>query len=130
MPLPFEDVTSLPLNAKLTFRLAEVERTRLKYEANSLGISTGRYLRLLTVNEQARQKLAAIIERQNHRRQFADILVALGKSRIASNLNQLAYAANTGSLDFTPEVITQINEAYDAIMDIRALLIKETGMRQ
>ena len=127
--LPFETVLDLPLDATLTYRLAKVELARLKAEAKTLGLSTGAYVRMLTVDEDTRRKLIVILERRNHRADFATILVALGKSRVASNLNQLAYAANIGNLVFTPDVIAQINEAYDAIMYIRSLLIIETGGR-
>lgn len=127
--LPFDTVLDLPLDATLTYRLARVELERLKYEAKVLNVSTGAYVRMLTVGEEVRKKLAFTLERKNRRAEFATILIALGKSRIASNLNQLAYAANTGSLLFTPDVIAQVNEAYEAIMYIRDLIIKETGVR-
>ncbi len=34
---------------------------------------------------------------------LAQLLAALGQPRVANNLNQLAYAANTGSLALTPD---------------------------
>jgi hypothetical protein len=127
--LPFETVLDLPLDATLTYRLARVELVRLQTEAKSLGLSTGAYVRMLTVDEATRHKLSVILERRNRRAEFATILMALGKSRIASNINQIAYSMNTGTLNFTPDVIGQINEAYEAIMYIRSLLMKETGVR-
>lgn len=42
---------------------------------------------------------------------LASILGELGKSRIADNLNQLAKAANSGSLPLTPETETSSQEA-------------------
>lgn len=129
MTLPFETVLDLPLDAKLSYRLARVELARLKTEAKTLGLSTGAYVRMLTVDEDTRRKLIVVLERRNHRADYAKTLHALGKSRVASNLNQLAYQANIGNLVFTPDVIAQINEAYDAIITIRDLLLKETGIR-
>ena len=56
-------------------------------------------------------------------------LALLGQSRMANNLNQLAYQANIGALDMDDTSRTQIDEAYAYIGEMRALLVKalQTG---
>ncbi len=60
---------------------------------------------------------------------LAQILALLGQSRVASNLNQLARAANIGSLMVTPEVERELCAACAHIADIRALLVRAIGLK-
>lgn len=52
------------------------------------------------------------------------VLAALGQSRIAANLNQLAKAAHIGALPVTPEIESDLNEAILHIGEIRRMLIE------
>lgn len=61
---------------------------------------------------------------------LAQILGLLGQSRIANNLNQLAYHANVGSLAIDDETKAQIHEAYEHVLLIRTVLIKALGLRE
>ncbi|MBL1294532.1 MAG: plasmid mobilization relaxosome protein MobC [Thiotrichales bacterium] len=65
---------------------------------------------------------------QDHK-QLAKLLGALGKSRIASNINQLAKAANSGSLPVSKEIIKALNESVSAIKWMREALIKGMGIK-
>ena len=56
------------------------------------------------------------------------ILGELGRTRIASNLNQLAKQANAGSLVLTPEIQTALLPACADIRQIRNLLLKMQGL--
>ena len=55
------------------------------------------------------------------------MLGALGQSRIASNINQLAKTANSGSLPVNKEVLEGLNDAVDAIRWMRETLILYLG---
>lgn len=125
----FDNITGLPLDATLTIRLATIERTRLDSQSKALGISTAKYVRLLIADEVMQRKLAVILERRNRQADNAQILLMLGKSRIANNLNQIAYAVNSGSFMLTPDVVSQINEAYSAILEMKETLLKMQGLR-
>ncbi|MEM7399532.1 MAG: plasmid mobilization relaxosome protein MobC [Pseudomonadota bacterium] len=57
----------------------------------------------------------------------AEALALLGQSRIASNLNQLAYHANIGMLIESPEEKAQIAEANEHLRAIRTLLMQALG---
>jgi hypothetical protein len=58
----------------------------------------------------------------------ARALALLGASRIANNLNQLAYHANSGSLVIDDGVIREIEEACRHLQSMRAALIKALGL--
>lgn len=60
---------------------------------------------------------------------IAKLLAALGSSRLASNINQLAKAANSGSLPVNMEVIDALNEAVEAIRWMRDTLIEALGIK-
>ena len=129
LALQIDTILGLPLDATLTLRLTKFERDLWDEEARVLGLSTSKYVRTMLANEEAKRKLAVLIRRQNERKEYVRLLRGIGQSRIANNLNQLAYAANTGSLAFTPDVVSKINEAYDAVMYMRSLLIEMSGVR-
>ncbi len=59
---------------------------------------------------------------------LALVLSELGQSRLASNINQLAKAANMGTLDITPEIEREIETACQEIQTMRALLIAALGV--
>ena len=58
---------------------------------------------------------------------IAQILGLLGQSRIANNLNQLAYHANIGALVMDDETREQISEANNHVAFLRQTLIKMLG---
>ncbi len=129
LALSFDNIIGLPLDATLTIRLTTIERARLDSQAKALGISTAKNVRLLIADEAIQRKLAVILERRNRQADYAQILMALGKSRIANNLNQIAYAINSGSFMLTPDVVSQINEAYFAVLEMKETLLKMQGLR-
>lgn len=57
---------------------------------------------------------------------LARLLGALGQSRVANNLNQLAKAANLGSLPVTPETEGDLRRAC---AEMRQLLLEALGLR-
>lgn len=82
--------------------------------------------RLLCAQVKGTSKRALAKDRQA----LSQILALLGSSRIANNLNQLAYHANMDSLLFTPKVKKQIQESYEEIRLIRQLLMKALGYKK
>jgi len=55
------------------------------------------------------------------------VLAALGKSRVANNLNQLAKAVHTGSLPVTPETEEEIKSACRDVRRMRTDLLTALG---
>ena len=58
------------------------------------------------------------------------LLAGLGASRIASNLNQLAKAANQGSLPVTEETEADLRAACKEIAAMRVLLLAALGVER
>lgn len=58
------------------------------------------------------------------------LLGQLGKARLANNINQLAKAANTGSLPVTPETEEALQTACAEVIAMREALMRALGFRE
>lgn len=111
--------------APITLRLTEDERARLEEMADGMTLSA--YIRgcLFAQEERRRKRRPQSIVAD--KKAAAEALALLGQSRIASNLNQLAYHANVGALMIEERERVQIEEAYACVLSIRTLLMKALG---
>lgn len=107
-------------------RLTAEERARVEQKAGDMPLST--YLRSLALNEDAAYRRTRGKRPVKDHQALAKVLAALGASRIASNLNQLAKAANSGSLPITPETEAMLREACAATLAMRRALIQALGL--
>lgn len=111
--------------APVTLRLTETERQQLEELADGMTLSA--YIRAcLFAREERRRKRrphSVVADRQA----AAEALALLGQSRIASNLNQLAYQANIGALTIEDRERAMIGDAYAHVLSIRALLVAALG---
>ncbi|MEM8617012.1 MAG: hypothetical protein AAGF20_08765 [Pseudomonadota bacterium] len=105
----------------VTLRLTADERARL--EELAAGMTLSAYIRSCVFAEQDRRIKRRPTSTIADKKALAECLALLGQSRMASNLNQLAYHANIGALVVDDEVKGQINESYEAIREMRSLLI-------
>jgi hypothetical protein len=112
----------------VTIRLTEEERARLEEMAAGTTLST--YVRacLFAQQEKRRKRRAGTVVAD--KKAAAEALALLGQSRIASNLNQLAYQANIGALVIEDRERLKIEEAYTHILSLRALLVKALGQER
>lgn len=109
-----------------SLRLSEAERARLKAEAGNQPLGSYIRSRLLGDNAETRRRSRRPrIDEQT----AARLLAALGKSRLANNLNQLARAANSGSLPLTPETEAALEQACADIRAIRLELMRALGLQ-
>lgn len=117
-----------PQAKPFSIRLTDDERKLLLDRAGQLPLST--YVRKLVLEEAARAP------RRRTRRSrkpvkddetLARLLAALGQSRIANNLNQLAKAVNIGVLPVTPETENDIGQACAAVLAMRRDLMGALG---
>ena len=112
----------------LTLRLTPEERVRL--EELAAGMTLSAYVRACVFADDVKLRKTRPNDIIEDRRAAAEALALLGQSRIASNLNQLAYHANIGAL-ITGEVEKdQITEANAHLAAIRALLMEALGKKQ
>ncbi len=109
----------------LTLRLSQEERARL--EELAAGMTFSAYVRACVFGAEAstrKTRPKSVIE---DKKAAAEALALLGQSRIASNLNQLAYHANIGALDIGQAEREQIAEANAHLLAIRTLLMTALG---
>jgi len=111
-----------PFSLRLTFE----ERGKLEHNAGNMPL--GSYIKSLLFAADApkyrkRRRVPEIDEKA-----LAELLACLGSSRIANNLNQLAKAANTGSLYFDDETKRVLSRACNDVSAMRELLLKALGV--
>lgn len=108
-----------------SIRFTLEERRQLKEHAGSRPVSA--YIREQSLqNPSPRRSYRKLSE--NHEILGA-LLDELGKTRLSSNLNQLAHACNSGTLDVTEETEAAIIEARDEIRLMREHLVKALGLK-
>ncbi len=109
-----------------SLRLSFDERSQLEQAAGNMAL--GAYIRekLLTTPEDRQTVRKNPTE---DRKMLAQLLSVIGKAHLANNLNQLAKAVNSGSLDVTPDTERMIRESYAEIMWMRGILIEALGLR-
>ncbi|OXT01961.1 hypothetical protein B7H23_03215 [Notoacmeibacter marinus] len=88
------------------------------------------YLRALALNEELPRRRPRSYASIADKAAVAQLLGLLGQSRIANNLNQLAYHANVGSLAMDDRTREQIDEAYDTVLLMRTTLMRALGYRE
>jgi hypothetical protein len=112
---------------RITLRLTEAENTRLRELAD--GVTLSSYVRERLFGKDANQRKT----RRRHKpvadeQSLARVLAMLGETRLANNLNQIAYQANTGELIMDQRTLVQIEEAYVHIGEMRANLVAALGL--
>ncbi len=108
-----------------SLRLNEEEKARLLAEAS--GTPLGTYIKAKAMGAPLRARRSGLAALD--RKALAQTLALLGQSRISSNLNQLAHAANLGVLPVTPETEEELLEACAEVADIRRLLMTALGLK-
>ena len=109
----------------LTLRLTEDERAKLEELAAGMTLST--YVRACVFGQEAKRRKRRAKGTVADKKAAAEALALLGQSRIANNLNQLAYHANIGALEIGDAERVKIDEAYAHALAIRALLVQALG---
>lgn len=115
-----------PFSLRLTFE----ERARLEELAGSEPL--GSYIKRKVFNgkgagaRRARSRKRRPIKDE---KKLAQVLAMLGQSRIANNLNQLAKAANIGTLPMMPDTERDIRRACADVALMRRELLRALGHR-
>lgn len=122
----FSGAIAKPTAAPFSIRFTQDERNRLEAEAGRQPLGT--YIRSRLLGDAASKRRLSRRPRVDDET-VARLLAELGKSRLASNMNQIAKAANTGTLDLGPETARDLREACAAIADMRETLIEALGVK-
>jgi hypothetical protein len=111
-----------PFSLRFTFE----ERAQL--ERDAAGMSLGAYIRSRIFNESLPKRRTRGKHPVKDHQELGKLLGELGRSRIANNLNQLAKAANSGSLEVSPDTEQAIQDSCNEIYWMRHTLISALGL--
>lgn len=106
----------------VSLRLTFEEKARLQREA--AGTSVSDYMRQRLFDEYVPPPRRRGKHPVKDHQALAQVLGKLGQSRLSANLNQLARAANTGSLPVTPDTESALLAAVAEIQEIKRLLME------
>lgn len=112
-----------PRPSPFSIRLSDDERADLQRRAD--GLPLGAYAKALLFPAGAQPSRASDLDR----RALAGALAALGASRLGSNLNQIAKAANQGALPVTEELEADLRAACAQIAELRGQLLLALGVK-
>lgn len=108
-------------------RLTETERAELQRRAGELAL--GSYMKaVLFADGDKRRRRGARAPVKDHVK-LAEVLACLGQSRISETLEQLAKAAESGTLYVDDDVPQTIKKACDDICVMRLMLMSALGFQ-
>ena len=110
-----------------SLRLSTEERAHLEARAGRTPL--GAYIKAKALADTDMPRKRAVGLDVEDRKALSRALALLGQSRLSSNLNQLAKAANIGTLSVSPEVATELSETCTHVREIKALLIQAVGLK-
>lgn len=122
--MPASNNKTLP---PFSLRLTPEERTQL--EKDAAGMSLGAYIRFRLFDSSVSKRRTRNKQPVKDHEKLAKLLGELGKSRLSSNMNQLARAVNTGSLEVSPDTEKAIQQACADIHWMRQVLITAMGLQ-
>ena len=108
-------------------RLTPCERAQIEQAAGDMPL--GVYVRSVLLGERGQRRRNAKKAPVQDQRALAEVLARLGQSRLSSNVNQLAKAANSGSLPVNPDTEVAIKTACAELKTMRRLLMSALGLR-
>ncbi|MBB4286074.1 plasmid mobilization relaxosome protein MobC [Roseospira goensis] len=118
-------------SAPFSIRLTPEERQALENRAGRQAL--GAYIRARLFEDQGEEQSPRRTARRpaiKDDKALAQVLALLGQSHLAGNVNQLARAANSGSLPMTPEVRAALTDASADIADMKAALMQALDIRE
>ncbi|GAB5512239.1 MAG: hypothetical protein Rhims3KO_36400 [Hyphomicrobiales bacterium] len=121
---PHKKKAPAPFSIRFTFE----ERARL--EDAAAGMPLGAYIRQKLFDGELTPRRSRGHKPVKDHAALAKVLGALGRSRLSSNLNQIAKAAHLGALPVTPELEEELSEACHTIGSMRANLMRALGFHR
>ena len=129
MTQPFDSTRSKPASKSappFSLRLSEDERAILRRRAGSRPL--GEYIRSKLFGDKVSPRKLRHRNPSETDRTIATLLAGIGQSRLASNMNQIAKAANIGALPVTPDLVEELHQACADIAIIRQALVRALGI--
>lgn len=114
--------------APFSLRLTREERAKL--EAAAGGKPLGAFIRERLLGGDLSPRRTRGRKPVKDHAALGEVLGALGRSRLSSNLNQIAKAAHMGSLPVSRDLETELAQACAAVRDMRSRLLEALGIRE
>ncbi len=115
----------LKREAPFSLRLSFEEKALLRAAAN--GVPLGAYIKAKLFDEPLEKVRRRNTNPVKDHEALGRFLGALGKSRLSQNLNQIARAANMGSLPVSPELEDELRQACADVEALRKELLRALG---
>lgn len=119
--------TDKPKMLPFSLRFTAEERAWLDRRAG--GKSLAAYIRDQVLGDAVAPRKKTLRRPNVDQKALAQALGALGQSRLSSNLNQIAKAANQGTFPVSPELATELSQACSDIAAMRSDLIAALGLK-
>lgn len=119
--------TNKPKMLPFSLRFTAEERAWL--DRRTGGKSLAAYIRDQVLGDAVAPRKKALRRPNVDQKALAQALGALGQSRLSSNLNQIAKAANQGTFPVSPELATELSQACSDIAAMRSDLIAALGLK-
>jgi hypothetical protein len=116
-----------PRPAPLSIRFSDSEKALLKARANGIPVSA--FIRQAVLGDVLPKRVARGTTVVKDPSALSHLLGLLGRSHLANNLNQLAKAANFGSLPVTEETEADLRQACADVAAMRTLLMQALGFK-
>ncbi|MEM7781655.1 MAG: hypothetical protein AAF697_14820 [Pseudomonadota bacterium] len=113
--------------APFSLRLSFEERSKLQTAAN--GVPLGAYIKTILFGGDLTKVRRRNVNPTSDDKALGRVLAALGRSRLSSNLNQLARAVNTGTLPVHPETEAELKSACAEVAAMRHDLLRALGKK-
>lgn len=121
-------MTRLIKKQTLPFSLRLTPEERAQLEKDASGTSLGAYIRSRLFDTSLPKRRTRGKHPVKDHQELAKVLGELGHSRLANNLNQLARAANSGSLEVSPDTEKSLLNACGDIRWMRHVLMSALGL--
>ena len=118
-----KDQLSPPFSIRLNWQQRE------ELEKLTKGGSWGTYIKEAIFSDMKKPPANSRVIKEMDHKILGKLLGALGKSRISNNINQLARAANSGSLQVNEETVKALHDACRAIQWMKITLIEGMGLK-
>jgi hypothetical protein len=124
----FNKTNENKIPAPFSVRLTKEERDQLERMAQGIPLSQFIRSKLFDGSTAPRRTKGRFPVKDE--KTLSKLLGVLGRSRISNNINQLARAANVGSLQVNVETQKKLDDACRAIFWMRQQLILALGLKQ
>jgi hypothetical protein len=114
---------------RFSMRLSAPERARLETDAKAAGMALASYVKLRLFHNIPGLPQPAPNRPAADTQMIARLLAVLGEARLSQNLNQLAKAANMGTLEVSTDTETALQAACVEVQAMRRDLVIALGLR-